>query len=141
MDELTTAAIQAKKPVDMKALHDLYVETMVGSADTYNDIAVKTLGRSPAHVILLHETDLNALFIEDVVAALRADGWEIITADEAYADPISKVVTDVPAAQGTLTEAMAWQKGLPAPRWYDRDDLKVIDALYNQRVLHETTVP
>jgi peptidoglycan/xylan/chitin deacetylase (PgdA/CDA1 family) len=141
MDELTTAAIAAKKPVDMKALHDLYIETLVGAADAYDDIAVKTLGRSPAHVMLMHETDLNALYIEDFAAALRADGWDIIPVDDAYADPISQIVTDVPSAQGTLTEAMAWQKGLPAPRWYDRDDLKVIDSLYNRRVLHETAVP
>lgn len=141
MDALTTAAVKAGKPVDLKGLHDLYIETLVGAADFYNDLAVKTLGRSPAHVILLHETDLNALYIEDLVAALRADGWEIITPDEAYTDPIATAAPDVPSANGTRTELMAWAKGVPAPRWYDRDDLKVIDALFARRVLHETAVP
>lgn len=141
MDALTTAAVKAGKPVDLKALHDFYIETLVGAADFYNGLAVKTLGRSPAHVMLLHETDLNALFVEDFVAALRADGWEIITPDEAYTDPIAAAAPDVPSANGTRTELMAWEKGIPAPRWYDRDDLSVVDALFARRVLHETAIP
>ncbi len=141
MDALATAAIQAGKPVDRQALRDLYVETMVQAADFYDGLAVKTIGRSPAHVILLHETDLAALYIADLVAGLKADGWEIITADQAFADPISTANPDVPSANGTRTELMAWEKGLPAPRWYERDDLKVANPLFARRVLHETAIP
>ena len=42
-------------------------------------------------MLLLHETDLNALFIVDLVAGLRAAGWTIITMDEAYRDPIAQM--------------------------------------------------
>ncbi|PSJ39537.1 polysaccharide deacetylase family protein [Allosphingosinicella deserti] len=131
------AAARAGKTIDMNALRDLYVETMVGAANAFDAIARRTLGRSPAHVILLHETDLAALWIADMVAALRKDGWEIITADKAYADPLRQAFPDVPSAQGTLTEALAWEKGLPAPRWYERNDTKLADALFRERVLKE----
>jgi len=47
----------------------------------------------------------------------------------------------VPSAQGTLTEALAWQKGLPAPRWYDRASPKVANPLFEQRVLHTAPAP
>jgi len=141
IDALATAAIRAGKPVDLNALRDLYVETMVQAADYYDGLAIRTIGRSPAHVLLLHETDLAALYIEDLVAALRADGWEIVTADAAFADPIAKAMPDVPSAQGTLTEAMAWEKGLPAPRWYERDNLDIANPLFARRVLHEAAVP
>lgn len=141
IDALATAAIKAGKPVDLKALRDLYVETLVQAADFYDGLAVKTLGRSPAHVMLLHETDLNALYIEDLAAALRADGWEIVTADQAYADPIANAAPDVPSANGTRIELMAWEKGLPAPRWYERDDLDIANPLFARRVLHENPVP
>jgi peptidoglycan/xylan/chitin deacetylase (PgdA/CDA1 family) len=137
MEALTVAAREAGKDMDMKALRELYVETMVGAANFYDGLARRTLGRSPGHMLLLHETDLAALFLPALVDALRKDGWEIITADEAYADPIARVTPDTPSAQGTLTEAMAWQKGLPVPRWYEREDLKVANALFAQRVLHE----
>lgn len=137
MEALTVAAREAGKPMDMKALRDLYVETMVGAANFYDGLARRTLGRSPAHMLLLHETDLAALFLPALVEGLRKDGWEIITADEAYADPIARARPDTPSAQGTLTEAMAWEKGLPAPRWYEREKLNVANALFAERVLHE----
>ncbi len=86
MEDQALRAVAAHKAIDMAALRDLYVETMVQAADYYDGLAIKTIGRSPAHVILLHETDLAALFIEDLVAALRKDGWEIVTADAAFAD-------------------------------------------------------
>ncbi|TFI57801.1 polysaccharide deacetylase [Sphingomonas parva] len=130
-------AARAGKAIDMDALRDLYVETQVGAAEAFDAIARKTLGRSPAHVILLHETDLAALWIDDLVAALRTKGWEIVTADEAYRDRLRKAFPDTPSAQGTLTEALAWEKGLPAPRWYARNDTKILDALFAERVLKE----
>ncbi len=46
---------------------------------------------------------------------------------------------DTPSAQGTLIEALAWEKGLP--RWYDRDNTAIANALFAERVLHETPAP
>ncbi|MGV3457408.1 polysaccharide deacetylase family protein [Sphingomonas sp.] len=137
IESLTIAAKRAGKRIDMKALRDLYVESHVEAAEFYDALAVKTLGRSPAHVMLLHETDIAALFIGDLVKALKARGWTIITADEAYADPLRDAAPDTPFAQGTLIEALAWEKGLPAPRWYDRNDLRIANPLFARRVLGE----
>ncbi len=137
MEARVKQAVAEDKTVNMDALRVLYVETMVDAANFYDTLAVKTLGRSPAHVYLLHETDLAALFVEDMVAALRADGWEIITADEAFADPISHEMPDVPSARGTLTEALAWQNGLPAPRWYERNYIPLANRVFDERVLKE----
>lgn len=137
IENLAAAAKKDGKTIDMKALRDLYVESHVEAAEYYDALAVKTLGRSPAHVMLLHETDIAALFVADLVKALRAKGWEIVTADVAYADPIRLLHPDTPFAQGALTEALAWEKGLPAPRWYERNDLKIADPLFAERVLGE----
>lgn len=134
-ESLAADALKAGKPVDRTALGKLYVETHVGAANFFDGLAVKTLGRSPAHVMLLHETDMAAFYVGDLVKALKADGWTIITADEAFADPISKLTYDTPSAQGTLTEMLAWQKKLPAPRWYELNDEAVLEKLFNDRVL------
>jgi peptidoglycan/xylan/chitin deacetylase (PgdA/CDA1 family) len=138
---LTVDAVKAGKAIDMIALRDLYVETMVGAADFADRLSRKTWGRQPAQVIVLHETDLAALFIADLAAALRKDGWTIITADEAYADPISKLAPQVPYANGTLVELAAWEKGLPKPRWYERNDEALAKTLFDRRVLHEGARP
>ncbi len=140
MESLTVAAKRANKPYNIDDLRNYYVTLHVEAANLYNDLAVKTIGRSPAHMMLLHETDIAALFIGDLVAALRKDGWEIITADAAYADPISKVMPDVPSAQGSLIEAMAWEKKLPAPRWYKYNDTDLATTLFNENVLKEVAV-
>ena len=141
MEALTIAASKGGKHMNSKALRELYVETMVGAANFYDGLARRTLGRSPAHMLLLHETDLAALYLPALIDALRKDGWEIITADEAYADPIARALPDTPSAQGTRTEAMAWEKGLPAPRWYERENVKIANALFAERVLKETPGP
>ncbi len=137
IEGLTIEARKAGKPIDMAALRDLYVETHVESAEFADALARKALGRQPAQVMLLHETDLAAYWIADLVAALRAKGWEIVTADVAYRDPIAKAQPDTPSAQGNRLEAIAWEKGVSAPRWYERNTLSIATPLYRQRVLHE----
>ena len=126
---------------DRDALRDLYVEAHVEAAEFYDTLARQAIGRSPAHVMLLHETDIAALWIADLVAALEANGWTIISADEAYADPFGEYAKtfDTPSAQGTLTEMVAWEAGIPAPRWYRGNDTGLAQQLFdlydrNQRI-------
>lgn len=137
IEGLTAQARKTGEPIDMDALRDLYVETHVESAEFSDRLAKQALGRQPVQVMLLHETDLAAYWIADLVAALRKKGWEIVTADAAYRDPIAKAQPDTPSAQGNRLEAMAWEKGVPAPRWYDRNTLSIAIPLYRERVLHK----
>lgn len=140
IEQNVIAAVRASKPVDRNALRKVYVESHVAAAQFTDTLAVQSIGRSPAHVMLLHETDIAALYITDLVTGLRKAGWTIVTADEAYADPIAKLAetVDVPSAQGTLTEALAWEKGLPAPRWYEGNTIKIANGWFATRVLKET---
>ena len=130
-------AVRKGQEIDRAALSELFVESHVEAAAFYAELAERTLGRKPAHVLLLHESDVVALHLADLVAALRDDGWTIITADEAYADPLSVEVAryDTPSAGGTLIEMLAWQKGEPAPRWYSRNDTRLAEAEFRKRVL------
>lgn len=137
MEALAIAAKRRGKPIDMAALRKLYVDTHVQSADFNDALARRTLGRSPMHVLLLHETDVSTLFIGDLVRALRADGWEIVPADTAFADPIYGEKPDVALASGTIIEMLAWEKGVKGSRWYARNDIKYATKLFDEQVLHE----
>ncbi len=141
MEHLATEAKKAGKPIDEQALRDLYVETMVQAADLSDKVMRRTIGRSPAHVMLLHETDLAARYIGDLVTALRNDGWEIITADQAYADPVYQSYPELVAANATLPEALAWAKHIPGPLYYDRNDVAVANKLFADRVLRANAPP
>nr|WP_298930618.1 polysaccharide deacetylase family protein [uncultured Erythrobacter sp.] len=140
-DAELSKAKRAGKPINMVALKELFVESHLGAAAAYDGIAMDTLGRSPAHIMLLHESDLTVLALPDLIQALKADGWEFITADEAYADPIAKEMPDVPFSQGTIIEMMAWERGMPAPRWYERNNTRIAGKLFRELVLNETSRP
>ena len=138
IEAMTADAVAAGKKSTWTGFASSTSTTMVGAADFADSLARKTWHRQPAQVIVLHETDIAALFIPDLVAALRKDGWRIVTADEAYADPISKLAPNVPSANGTLLELAAWEKGIPKPRWYERNDMDLAKRLFDEQVLHET---
>lgn len=137
MEDQALRAVRAGKTIDMAALRDLYVETHIQSAEFSDALMVRTLGRSPAHMLLLHETDMAALFLGDLIDALRAQGWEIISADGAFADPIYRALPETPYAAGTLAEALAWEKRISGPRWYERNNTRIANALFAERVLHQ----
>ena len=138
-DDMATQAKAAGKKLDMAALRELWVESHVEAAEYYDDLARRALGRSPVHNLLLHEADVTALYVADLVRALKAKGWTIVTADEAFADPIAKMLPEVPSTQGTITEMVAWERGLPEPRWYPRNNQRLAAAEFNRRVLGATS--
>jgi len=141
MERLTIDARRAGKPMDEAALRNLYVETMVQAADLSDAVMRRSIGRSPPHVMLLHETDLAARYIGDLVTALRNDGWEIVTADQAYADPVYQPWPELIAANATLPEALGWARHVAGPLYYDRNDMPVADALFAERVLRPAAAP
>lgn len=136
LESLSVKAKKAGKQMNHAALRDLYVETHVMAANFADRLARRALNRAPAHMLLLHETDLAALYIEDLVKALRADGWTIITADEAYRDPMGQLPPPVIAdANGTLIQMISWDKGVKGPRWFERNEVAMMNRLFDERVL------
>lgn len=137
LESLTREAVRAGKKIDLTALGHLYVRWHVEAADFADAMMLRATGRQPVQVMLLHETDLAALHIGDLVRALRKAGWTVVSADTAYADPIGKEMPDVPVANGTLTEALAWAAGVPAPRWYRYNETELATASFREKALGE----
>ena len=136
MEELALNASKAGKTMDWNALRDLFVESYLESANFSDDLARRTLDRAPVQMILLHDTDLAAMFVDDLAAALKKDGWQVVTADEAYRDPIAFMEPDVEFADGTRTQMLAAEKKI-GNRWYMRNDQKVAKKLFAERVLRD----
>lgn len=84
---INKAKDQGKK-IDYKKVEKLFLNHVLGAVDFYDDLAVKKLGYSPKHVILLHEVDATVMFINALVKELRKKGWTIISAKEAYEDKL-----------------------------------------------------
>jgi peptidoglycan/xylan/chitin deacetylase (PgdA/CDA1 family) len=141
LEDLAGRSLRSGRPVDRDALGRLYTELIVRAAEFAERLARETLGRSPAHVMLLHETDLAALFIDQAAAALREAGWEIVPIDEAYRDPLIDEEPDASYLAGGRIAAIANARGRPPrqllPEWNDE---RMIQRLFNERVLG-TAVP
>jgi len=110
---LAKEARDAGAEFELDDLRDLYVDVITRSTEFYDALAQDLLGRSPHHVLLLHENDLAALFIGDLVAELRRRGFRIIPATEAFRDPIAEREPDTLfLGQGRIA-ALAHEAGAP----------------------------
>ena len=105
-------ALKENKKINYDLLKDLYIEHLWESIQFYHSIALKTLGRSPKHVLLLHENDLAALFLDDLISFLRGEGWEIISPQEAYKDAIANHIPDVLMNNQGRVAAIARENGV-----------------------------
>lgn len=136
LDKLANDAKTAGKAIDEAALRDLYVEMLIKAVEFYDGIAIQTLGRSPHHVLLLHENDLAAMFIGDLTAALRKRGWTIVSPDVAYADPIAQMEPDTLFLGQGRVAAIAHTKGVKgADLVQELEDEVTLDKLFAERVL------
>lgn len=111
LDFALRKAHEEGKYTDLEKMRDIYIDHVWQSILFYDNIARKTLGRSPKHMLLLHENDLAALFIDDLVRHIRNNGWEIVTAEDAYDDPIAERYPDVLMNNQGRVAAIALEEG------------------------------
>jgi peptidoglycan/xylan/chitin deacetylase (PgdA/CDA1 family) len=138
LDDLANRARAAGLAMDMAALRDLYVEIVVDAAEFADALAVRTMGRRPVQVALMHETDLEAMFLADAIAALRRRGWRVATMDQAYRDPIARITPDARYLGGGRLTAIANAAGRPASELVPAlNEEATILRLFNERVLGE----
>jgi peptidoglycan/xylan/chitin deacetylase (PgdA/CDA1 family) len=114
LNQLFREAVRANKKVDQQKLKALYLEHVWNSIQFFDAIAKRILGRSPKHVLLLHENDLAAYFIGDLIQLLKDKKWKIISPAEAYRDPIAASVPDVLFNGQGRVAAIAFDQGVPA---------------------------
>lgn len=73
---------------DLTAFKKFYLEHIWERAQYYEKLSFELHGRHINHSLLLHHNLAAALFIGDLIKMFRDKGWELISAKEAYTDPI-----------------------------------------------------
>lgn len=124
-------ALGEGKKIDFDKLKNAYVKVLTEGADFYDAIARRTIQRSPRHVLLLHENDLAALFIDSLVAKLRKNGWTIVSPQTAYEDPIAREQPDTLGLGQGRVVALAKVQGAAGPFWVWEDEAE-LDRLLEQ---------
>lgn len=142
LDDLANRARAAGQAMDMAALRDLYVEIVVEAAEFADRLALTTLGRRPVQVALMHETDLEAMFLPDAIAALRRRGWRVATMDQAYRDPIARLAPETRYLGGGRIAAIAAAAGRPPRELIPalNEEAEIL-RLFNERVLRQPPAP
>jgi peptidoglycan/xylan/chitin deacetylase (PgdA/CDA1 family) len=138
LERLFQAALREKKKIDYDKLRQIYLDHLWKSLAFYDQMACQVIGRSPKHVLLLHENDLAALYVDDLAQLLREKGWKIISPLEAYDDPIAANVPDVLLNNQGRIAAIAKANGYTGPFGQESEDEKFLEKLFRTSgVIHE----
>lgn len=122
-DQRMRAWMEKHPGQEPEAFRQPYIEHLLERARSYAQLARQALGREPSHVLLLHTNTINAYFLGDVIAALRAAGWSLITPDEAYKDVMYSQSPDVLPAGESLVWSLARQQGVHGLRYPAESDV------------------
>lgn len=137
IETLFQRAIASGEKLDFEKMKKFYVNVLMESIEFYDNLAQNHLGRSPKHVLLLHEMDISALYIGDLVNELRRKGWTIITPTEAYKDDIANYETKTlfSGNPGRIGE-IARDSGVSLKDlWHESCDEKYLNNRFKKEVL------
>jgi peptidoglycan/xylan/chitin deacetylase (PgdA/CDA1 family) len=130
IDKILNDGIHDGKKFKKENLKKLYIELLFKCITFYDNLAIKYLKRSPKHVLLLHENDIAALFIIDLVDYLRQMKWDIISPQKAYTDPIATHIPDVLLNNQGRIMAIAKERGYKGPYSSGTESINYIKNLF-----------
>jgi peptidoglycan/xylan/chitin deacetylase (PgdA/CDA1 family) len=135
---LLKKAIAEGKNVNHDSLRSVYIDHIWSSIIFYDKIATDVLGRSPRHVLLLHENDLSARFLGDLIRYMRSKGWRIISPADAYQDEIASTLPDVLFNGQGRIGSLAREKGWPPKELVqESEDENYLDELVKRKKVFE----
>jgi len=130
-DDRLVARLTADPTIELAPFRAAYLSHMLDRSRYYERLASAVTGHSIAHTLLLHHNLLNALFLGDLIDALKHEGFRIVAPEEAFADPVFTLQPATIPAGESLVWALAHgdarlRAGL---RYPGEDDTYEADAL------------
>lgn len=110
-DELLRRVLARNAHADVQPIRRAYLAHVAQRAGAYRQLMQHLVGRNAPQVLLLHHNLLNALWLGDVIAQFKIQGWDIVTPDVAYADPLYSLQPDRPAPGQSLLLSIARSRG------------------------------
>jgi peptidoglycan-N-acetylglucosamine deacetylase len=128
-----SARLREEPGTDTRPYRDAYLRHLYDRAQYYDGLSHQLLGRSVAHVLLLHHNLINALFLADVIQMFRDRGWRLIDAEVAFKDPVYILRPNTLPAGESILWALAKEQGIPGLRFPGEDDIyekPILDRLH-----------
>ena len=105
IDEQIAVALNKDSNADLTPYKEYYIKHILDRANYYDSLAKLIFKKDIKHTLLIHHSLLNALFLDDLLNALTANGWKLIDAKKAYKDAVfSKTPLIIPCG-----ESIVWQ--------------------------------
>lgn len=105
IDSEIAKALKNNADADLAVYKAYYIKHILDRTKYYDSLAQLVFKRDIKHTLLIHHSLLNALFLDDLLLALKDNGWELIDARQAFTD-------DVFIKQPVITpcgESIVWQ--------------------------------
>lgn len=88
IDSRLRKRLKENPDANLEGFKKFYLQHIFERALFYENLSYQLTGRHINHTLLLHHNLTAALFLNDISDMFRKKGWVIISADEAYLDPI-----------------------------------------------------
>ncbi len=123
IDHRLTVRLQKDPNADTRPYRDFYLEHMWDRAQYYDALGQRVLSRPVKHTILTHFNLLNGLFLGDLIEMFKSKGWQLIDAEEAFADPVFQAEPKILPAGESIVWSLAKAAGkIPMSLRYPAED-------------------
>jgi peptidoglycan-N-acetylglucosamine deacetylase len=109
IDGMVQDALAQGEKVHLDRACTMLVDLMWEGIQFYDEIAKKHIGQV-RHVLLMHESDIEAHCLDSLVERLQKNKWSIISPELAYTDPLLAVEPDTLYLNQGRVAALAHQK-------------------------------
>lgn len=122
IDDRLRKRLGADASAKTSGYRDYYLQHILDRSKFYDEVSRRALGRSVRHTLLVHYNAVNEHFLGDVLEQYKRQGWKLIDAEHAYADPVFGETPDVLPAGDSLVLALGVQNGkVKRARWPSED--------------------
>ncbi len=133
IDGILKDTLKANPQADITAFRKFYIAHILERSYYYDSLAMALTGRKVKHVLLLHHNLLNALFLNDLIAALKKKHFIFIDAATAYRDPVYRQYPpNVPAG-----ESIIWAMARASGQYGERLRYPAEDGVYEEEKIKQ----
>jgi peptidoglycan/xylan/chitin deacetylase (PgdA/CDA1 family) len=125
--------LKERPNTDTRPYRDAYLRHLYDRAQYYDGLSHQLLGRSVAHVLVLHHNLINALFLADVIHMFRDKGWTLVDSEVAFKDPVYAMRPNTLPVGESILWALAKENGVAGLRSPGEDETyekPILDRLH-----------
>lgn len=111
IDSKITEQLKLNPDANLEAYKQYYINHIIDRIEYYDSLSLISFNRRIPHTLLLHHNLLNALYLDDLLVAIKDSGWELIDAKKAYTDKVFCLQYEILPCG----ESLVWQSAKANP--------------------------